>query len=46
MRVPISPYETYEVKLLPLQDALVDDERECVVESVYLGNVIALEWKA
>mgnify|MGYP006098224021 CR=1 FL=1 len=44
--VPVTPFVTYEVKLLPLGESLVNIERNNFVRTVYPGNVIALDWKA
>lgn len=44
--LPVAPYETYDISLKPLGDAIVNLDTRSYRKTVYPGNVIDLSWQA
>ncbi|MEX2468207.1 MAG: TcfC E-set like domain-containing protein [Pseudohongiellaceae bacterium] len=44
--LPVAPYETYDISLKPLGDAIVDLDSRSYRRTVYPGNVIDVSWEA
>lgn len=42
----LAPYQTYQIGLIPRGSSLVDFEGTAREVTLYLGNVVSLEWKA